>query len=260
MTVVSQQTAPSAQRAAVRPAETTEVHTRIMRCALEVPASRAFWQHGLEDDVSADRAFTEYWFGAKSLARCRVLVSNFRARYAAFPQALIVLAGWTDMAPGTRALIAHWHLQLTDPFYRIFTGEWLVERRSDGRDVTRDIVVDWVGDHGRSNWTMASRIQVASKLLSAAYSAGLVSRNRDPRPVVAPRVRDDAITYLMYLLRGVEFEGTLLDNPYTRSVGLDPDWLVERLTDAPAVRVRRQGDLVDFTWEHDSLSEWGEAR
>jgi hypothetical protein len=62
---------------------------------------------------------------------------------------------------------------------------------------------------------MTTRIQFASKLLSAAYSAGLLAGNRDPRAVVFPRVPDDALEYLMYLLREVTFEGTLLSNPYT---------------------------------------------
>ncbi|MCX5953197.1 MAG: hypothetical protein NTZ40_06835 [Cyanobacteria bacterium] len=35
-----------------------------------------------------------------------------------------------------------------------------------------------------------------------------------------PLVPDDALTYLLHLLREVDFEGTVLANPYLRSVGL----------------------------------------
>jgi len=64
----------------------------------------------------------------------------------------------------------------------------------------------------------------------------------------------------MYFLRGVEFEGSLLDNPYARSVGLDGRFLEDRLADLPGLRVQRQGDLVDFTWAYPDLAAWGDAR
>lgn len=246
--------------AARNPTEVTAVHTRLMKCALEVEDARAYWRHAADAERSPQRAFEEYWFGAKSLARINVLFANFRARFDAFPEALTVLGRWAHMDPSTRQQIAHWHLQLSDPLYRQFTGVFLVDRRCRNRgDVSRDMVVDWVSDHGSQRWTMSSRVQLASKLLSAAYAAGLVETNRDPRPVATPRVRDEALAYLMYLLRGVEFEGTLLDNPYVASVGLEGGLLRDRLAALPGLRVRRQGDLVDFDWGYPSLAAWGDA-
>lgn len=244
-----------------RPQETTEVHTRLSRCALEVDNSRAYWARA--DDtasVNAQRAFNEYWFGARSLARVQVLLANMRARFSAFPSALAALHRWRHMSPETRRAICHWHLQLSDPLYRRFTGTYLAERRSGPRpEVTLDRVVDWVGQQRPERWTMSMRIQFASKLLSAAYSAGLVTSNRDPRPVVVPRVSNDALEYLMYLLRETEFDGTLLDNPYTNSVGLEGSVLEERLRELPGLAFRRQGDLIDFGWRYRDLRMWADA-
>ena len=125
------------------------------------------------------------------------------------------------MDPGTRRLICHWHVQLADPLYRAFTGRFLPERHERSKpDVTRDLAVAWVGEQVERRWTMSTRIQFGSKLLSSAFAAGLVASNRDPRALQYPRVADEALTYLMYLLREVDFAGTLLDNPYTASVGL----------------------------------------
>jgi hypothetical protein len=244
-----------------RQRETTATHTRLSRCALEVEDSRAYWSHADEtSSVNAQRAFDEYWFGARSLSRVEVLLANMRARFAAFPSALAVLHRWPHMSPETRRIICHWHLQLTDPLYRRFTGDYMVERRSGSRpEVNRDLVVGWVGQHGPSHWTMTMRIQFASKLLSAAYSAALVTSNRDPRPVGLPRVPDEALTYLMYLLRETEFEGTLLDNPYARSVGLEGAALEERLRGLPGLAFTRQGDLVDFGWKQRDLRAWADA-
>ncbi len=243
-----------------RPHEETAIHTRLLKCALEVEDSRAYWRNAVPGiDASADQAFADWWFGAKSLDRIRVLFANLRARFDAFPAAHRVLHGWQDMAPGTRALICHWHLQLSDPLYRTFTGDYLHARRGTLRpEITRDLVVEWVGQQGPGRWTMPTRIQFASKLLSAAFSAGLVGSNRDPRPLIWPRVDDQALTYMAYLLREVEFEGTLLSNPYFRSVGLEGAALEERLR--ALVGLRRQGDLVELEWPHTSLTAWAEAQ
>ena len=51
-------------------AEATEPHSRLLRCSLCVEESRAYWAHVDPADprTSAQRAFTESWFGAKSEA------------------------------------------------------------------------------------------------------------------------------------------------------------------------------------------------
>jgi hypothetical protein len=241
-----------------RPREVTDVHTRLLKCALEVDDARAFWAHATPG-ASAQHAFDAYWFGARSLPRVEVLLANMRARFAAFPPALDVLHRWPDMSPDTRQLICHWHLQLSDPLYRRFTGHFLVARRLGRPELTRDLVVAWVSAEAPDRWTMPTRIQCASKLLSAAFSAGLLASNRDPRPLSLPRVPDDALAYLLHLLRETDFAGTLLDNPYTASVGLDPSTLEDRLRTLPALAFRRQGDLFDFGWRHDGLLAWAAA-
>jgi hypothetical protein len=247
-----------------RPRETTEIHTRLLKCALEVEDSRAYWAHmGKAHSANAQQAFEGYWFGAKSLARVEVLVTNMRARFDAYPSSLDALHRWpaAAMSPETRRTICHFHLQLSDPLYRLFTGEYLVSRREEGRaEVTRDGVVGWVGQQGPGRWTMSTRIQFASKLLSSAFAAGLLAASRDPRPVVVPRVPDDAVEYLMYLLREVEFEGTLLQNPYAASIGLSGRELEERLRGLRGLAYARQSDLRDLGFRHANLGAWADAR
>ena len=189
-----------------------------------------------------------------------MLLANLRARYDAYPSALQALGAWEEMDPDTRRLICHWHVQLSDPLYRAFTGSFLVARQSGSRPtLTHDLTVDWVGEQSSGRWNMATRIQFASKLLTSAHGAGLIVSNRDPRPLVFPRVSEPALTYLMYLLRGVQFEGTLLENPYLTSVGLQGGNLEDRLRGLSALRFRRQGDLIDFGWGFGGLEEWASS-
>ena len=242
------------------PAECVVIHNRLGKCALELSHSRAYWEHvGLADGpIDAKQVFERGWFGAKGLPRVQMLLANFRVRFDAFPSALNVLSGWQKMSAETRRSICHWHLQLADPLYRRFTGTYLVERREQQRmDVTRDLVTRWVELQLERRWGLATCAKFSSNLLSTSYSAGLLSTNRDPRPMRYPIIDDVALTYLMFLLREVQFEGTILDNPYLSSVGLSGETLERRLKRLTALRFRRQGDLVDFDWQFTSLAEWG---
>lgn len=240
--------------------EETTLHTRLMKCALLVDESRAYWAEAdVDDTVTVDRAFSGYWFGSKSTAQVEVLLSNMRVRFDLWPEARWVLHRWRTMTPDVRRLVCHWHLQLADPLYRAFTGDMLAARRDRPHaQISRDVVVRWVADFGKASWTMASRVQFASKLLSAAAAAGLVEGVRDPRPLALPRVPDEALVYLLYLLRTIEFEGTLWANPYLRSVGFDEDALSSRLRPGTGVHWERQADLRALHWEFPDLRTWAQ--
>ena len=51
------------------PQEFTQIHTRLLKCALQIDESRAYWTYADgTTEVTAQQAFDEYWFGARSLA------------------------------------------------------------------------------------------------------------------------------------------------------------------------------------------------
>ncbi len=237
------------------PAEVESVHTRLLKCALEVEAARAYWAQP-SAPTSAEHAFEAYWFGAKSLPRVKVLLTNLRARFDAFPESLPILRAW-PMSPSTRTAICHWHLQLSDPLYRAFSGTFLPQRRERLRqEITRDLVIRWVEDQGPGRWTASTRIQFASKLMSCAFGAGLLASNRDPRELRWPTIENQGLEYMLYLLRGVKTQGSLLDNPYFASVGLTGAGLQERLRALPGLVFSRQGGVIDFGWRYPSLTAW----
>lgn len=242
--------------------EATEIHSRLVKCPLAVEEARAYWGRAVVGGPppNSQEAFEQYWFGAKSLAWVKELVLNLQARFGAFPEALAVLKSWDSMTPETRSIICHWHLQLADPLYRSFSGEFLVARRDAAApEIYRNTVIAWVAENGRPSWTLSTRKQLATRLLSVALCAGLISGRRDPRTLVFPRVRDEALAYLLHLLRGVVFAGTLLENPYLRSVGLEGPNLETRLRKLPSLNFRRIGDVVEFDWRYPTLCAWADA-
>ncbi len=242
--------------------ETTEVHTRLLKCALALDESRAYWAHVDPEDPrgSAPVAFRDGWFGRKSERWVEVLLANMRARFDLFPDALWVLSRWRHMEPETRALLCHFHLQLSDPMYRAFAADYLPERRDSPRpEVSHTGVIRWVADQGPGRWTVATRTQLASRLLSCALSAGLVKGKRDPRTLLYPRVPDDVLAYMLYVLRAATFEGSLAENAYLKSLALTGGALSDRLRTLPSVRYRRLGDLHEFEWAYPDLRSWASA-
>ena len=243
-------------------AEATEVHSRLLRCSLCVEESRAYWARVDPEAprASTTGAFAASWFGAKSEAWTTELLSNFRVRFDAFPAALRVLANWRDMPPDVRRIVCHLHVQLTDPLYRAFTGRFLPERRDAGRlELHRQTVIQWVAEHGPERWALKTQLQFATRLVSCAGAAGLLEGGRDPRTIATPRVSDAALSYVLYLLRDLRFEGTLVANPYLASLGLDGLHLSDRLRSLATLEFRRVGDIHDVHWRHADLGAWAAA-
>jgi hypothetical protein len=242
--------------------EATEPHTRMMKCTLEVQSSRSYWAEcGLAGGpISKEHAFERAIFGSKTFLRVDGLIADLRHRYDAFPFTLAVLGHWRDMNPADRVLICHWHTQLADPIYRLFTGDFLVSRFHGPRPVVdSNMAIAWIEQQVPMRWQYPTKSMIASKMMTSAMTAGILASKRDPRAIQFPRVSDTALTYLMYVLRQVQFEGSMLANPYAASVGLDSDELSRRLRTIPVIGLRRQGELTDFQWKHDSLEQWAEA-
>jgi hypothetical protein len=268
-------TEPTGSRIGRESREATSLTTRILRVTLAMDDARAYWERVDPRIPPAERplrAFEERWFGSRSLERIRFLLSTFAERFDAFgtkESALDILRRWTAMDVTTRQVLCHWHVQLSDPLYRDFTGRFLVSHRgSHDAKVDRDIVLRWIRTTFPDRWSDATVVQFASKLLSAASGAGLVSSKRDPRSLHFPKVPDLALAYMLHLLRETKFEGSLTANPYFASVGLEADILDQRLralgsTRAPdralGVTYRRMGALTEFDWTFPSLAAWAEA-
>lgn len=241
--------------------EVTHAHTRLLRISLVMEESQAYWENltpNLGRDCRGEVAFTKRWFGNKSMVRVKRLLTELNQRFEDYPTALQVLHQWCPRDMETRRNICHWHLQLVDPIYRRFTGEYLVKRRYQHPAVIdRDLAVRWVTDEINATWSAATTQRMATSLIAAAARAGLCSDKSGVRPLSYPRVTDDALTYWLYFLRHLTFSGSLLENPYFASVGLVEGFLEQRLRRLPGLRFQRMGELHEFGWQYPDLLTWG---
>ena len=252
---------PEGPPVAPRLREATGMHTRILRCMLAVEDSYAYWQRvdlSAPPGGRASAAFQGRWFGLKSEARVRTIMTDMHERFDAYPEALALLHEVGTLPSSLRPFVCHVHTQLADPIYRRFTGELLAERREQGyAAIDRDSVARWVDGLAPGRWSAVSCIKFASNLLATALDVGLVGGRRDPRKVTLPIVPDVALGYVLYLLRGITFEGSLVNNPYLRSLGLTPAAFRSVAHRVPGIRYAELGGVVDLTWLEPSLTAWG---
>lgn len=245
----------------VQSREAVEIHTRILRCMLAAEDCYAYWRHVDLNVPIAQRsalAFQGRWFGVKSEARVRTLLANLVERFDAFPEALELLRSLGAVSATLRPWICHLHLQLADPIYRRFTGEFLPQRRADGYvAIDRGVAARWVESTAPDRWSTTTSMKFASNLLSAAVEAGLLKDRKDPRKLTLSGVPDAAVGYALYLLRTVEFEGSLSDNPYLRSLGIDSALFPLAMRRVPGIDFRGIGGVHEVDWRYPTLAAWG---
>lgn len=232
-----------------------------MRCTLAVDDSAAYWRKVDPAVPIAERArvaFERRWFGTKSEARLRTIMTDLVERFDAFPEAFELLRQLGTLPASLRPWVCHVHTQLADPVYRHFTGEFLPARREQGyATVDRTVVSRWLDELEPERWGAASLLKFASNLLATAFEARLIDGRRDPRSLSVPQVPDVIVGYVLYLLRGVAIEGSLADNPYLRSLGIDPSALRSYAPRIPGVRYTELAGVSDMSFEYPSLREWG---
>ena len=240
--------------------EVEKSHSRLLKMSLAIEASREYWEQNDPKLSKKDReiiAFEKRWFGNKSLSRVRTILRNFSDRFDSYPLALEVLQQWCPSEPATRQNICHWHLQLSDPIYRQFSGVYLEQRQANGLDsIDRDVVVRWIEQQLNKDWSSATNIRMATALITCATNAGLCSDRPGTRQLTYPQVTDEALTYWLYFLRHLSFAGSLWSNPYFTSMGLSDRLLEQRLNRLPDFSFQSIGDVYDLSWKFENLKTW----
>lgn len=244
-------------------AEGMREHTRILRVMLAAEDSLAYWRAPFTPGTLAERlqaAFEGHWFGSKSEARVKTLLGDMALRFDAFPAALTALRLWQPPREVTQ-WICHFHIQLADPIYRRFSGEYLPARRGQGyANVDRESVARWIQETWPGRWAPVTAMKFGGNMLATAFEAGLVKERRDPRHLVWPHPPVQAVEYLLYLLREVSIAAPILHSPYIRAIAPDAEDSTELLRPLQAVGINGFGDARSFRWSYPDLLSWAQAQ
>ena len=242
--------------------EVSKIHTRLLRSTLLEEDSQSFWRNynGESQEEAVEKAYNDYWFGNANKATIKRTLGNLFERFVNFPQCLEVLKLWTDMTVQERAIICHWHVQMTDILYRRFTSEFLPSRFVYSPPTFhKDQAQQWVYGFMAEKWAGTTQAQMASKMLNCIRNTGLVSsENKETIQLRYPLISNRCVTYLLYTLREITFNGSLLENPYFKSVGLTGSFLTSQVNQSPSISIQQTGDHTSFEWKHPSLIEWGQ--
>lgn len=241
--------------------EVTQIHTRLLRSTLLEEDSQNYWRQHLHNQTSdeVNLAYDNYWFGSANKATIKRTLTNLHARYINFPNCLEVLNLWKNMTVKERAIICHWHVQLSDVLYRRFTSEFIPSRFIyTPPTFHKDQAQQWVYSYMGAKWAGSTQAQLASKMMSCIRSTGLVaSESKDTIQLQYPLISNHCLTYILYALREISFQGNMLENPYLKSVGLTGSFLISQINQSSALSVQQIGDTISFEWKYPSLVEWG---
>lgn len=240
--------------------EATKIHTRMINDTLLEERSQSFWKNIDLDNKQnlVEVAYNNYWFGSANKATIKRTLNNFHVRYSAFPHCLAALKKWEDIDIKERALVCHWHMQLSDVLYRRFTSEFIPSRFIyKPAAFHKDQVQQWVYGFMGEKWAGSTQAQMASKMMSTIRSVGYVSK--DSKTIIElryPTVNQRALQYLLYALREITFQGSILENPYLKSVGLTGSFLISQINQTTTISVNQLADVTSLEWKYPNLLGW----
>ena len=241
--------------------EERNIHSRLSSLSLCIEDCRDYCKErpAAQDKPLDAIAFRERWFGNNSEQRVKGILRNMQLRFDRYPEALTVLSQMSrsEFFP----LICHWHLQLADPLYRAFTGEYLVSRRMTGNSrhlgIDKEYVFGWLSTLNLPSWSLKTKLKMSASLMTAARQAGMIQNNEIAGGSLLGT--DKALGYWFYLWRSLHDAPPVLNNPYLASIGLSGEWLDRRITKLNCLQLRRLGDTLDWEWKYPSLIEYANA-
>lgn len=230
-----------------------------MRMGLAIEESRAFWLNyspGISRQDQVDLAFEARWFGAKSYQRVGYLVNVLEQRFA---HSLNELKAWNPVEQADKRWICHFHLQFSDPLYRRFSTDYLIQcLQKSPPSVDSTSAQTWINAYYPKRWAGSTATRLSSGLLSSLREAGFCQGRRTPWLLQAPWVSDQALAYIVYFLRRARYEQTFWENSYFFSLSLGAD-IERRLLNLPYFTYHKVGQTRSLELKYVSFLKWLEA-
>ena len=203
---------------------TTKEHTTMIRMAARINESKIYVQNYSESSTQTElkkAAWDESWFGFLGDSIFAVLISGLYNRFGQFPKLISVLKEWinAEMEHYDFNLVCHLHIQLTDPYYRWLTGEYLPERLDAGLgSFNADLIQPNFVAYSTKELKANTFRRLLSNLLSSAVECGLLS-GKAQRQFETPIVSTKFFGYLVYTLQEFNFPmSDLRESPYIKSI------------------------------------------
>jgi hypothetical protein len=206
-------------------------HTAMIRVTARLRETRIYLQNINIDASPGDetkRAWNENWFGFPSENIFHRYMPTFHNRFVRYPQSVRILKRWLEygMAMPDLQRVVHFHIQLTDPYYRWATGSFFPERRNDGfLDVPNSALSAALNEHTQKKYKGNTLAKLAQNILTTARDTGLLTGTNE-KCFATMTISPEALGYMVYMIKNLGFPSRELpESPYFRSVFRSDDAL-----------------------------------
>ena len=247
---------------------TVKEHTTMIRMAARINESKTYlinYSEALNRSELKNSAWNESWFGFLGDSIFAVLISGLYNRFGQFPKQVSVLKQWINsgIEHYDFNLVCHLHIQLTDPYYRWLTGEYLPERCNSGLGTfNADLIQADFAAYSTKKMKSNTCRRLLSNLLSSAVECGLLS-GKAQRQFETPIVSSKLFGYLVYTLQEFNFPmSDLRESPYIQSICSDQEKLKRLLVEGQYKgwwEFNWDMNMFTLTLRYDNISLWYEV-
>ncbi|HRG77874.1 MAG TPA: hypothetical protein PLX69_25160 [Leptospiraceae bacterium] len=201
---------------------TEKAHTDLLKVGARIQESKIYllnrnFSVSKEDTVS--KAFSEKWFGFKSQTYVKRLISRFELRFSKFPEAFLLLRSWVEKINlKDFKNICHFHIQLTDPYYRWFTGIYLGNLIFLGyEEIPTEALISSFEELVTTPMSVKVKRTLALRLKTAARDCGILEGKTDKKiSLSTPGII--VLYYILFVLRQIGFPSSdIPSSPYIKS-------------------------------------------
>lgn len=246
-----------------------EPSTLIMKVGARLDETRIFLRNvDLLDDLKLqkEKVWNEQWFGFLSEEMTERLVYANYQRFTQFPDLIQVIKNWMNKGLENHdfKLICHFHIQLSDPFYRWATGDYFYERYKDGfDDISSPILTKKLEEQFKNLKTLTTQSynRISRGILSSARDTGILKGKAD-KSFNTPLVSIEFLGYVIYSLQKFDFPFSELPNsPYIKSILKDESQFKRLLVEG------QRKNWWEFNWDQglftlypkfDGIEKWYE--
>jgi hypothetical protein len=243
-------------------------HLTMVNLPARIRETKAYIQNYSEKMTRSELkkiAWDEAWFGFLGDRIFSVLISGLYNRFGQFPKLISVLKDWIDngIEHYDFNLVCHLHIQLTDPYYRWLTGEYLPERLGAGLgSFNAEIIQPDFISYSTKELKANTFRRLLSNLLRSAVECGLLS-GKEHRHFETPIVSTRFFGYLVYTLQEFNFPmSDLCDSPYIKSICGEPEKLKRLLLEGQYKgwwEFNWDMNMFTLTPQYENISLWNEV-
>jgi hypothetical protein len=202
----------------------TKEHMTMLRIGARIEESRSYirnYQAGYTVKELKLKAWDEQWFGFIPESIFVRLIPAFHSRFGNYPEMVNVIQN--GITKGLESydfkMICNFHIQISDPYYRWFSGDYIPNRLDNGlQEITSTTTAVDFNTKFKKNIKANTLKHFAVNLLNSANDTGLLKGTK-LRVTQTPTVTVFFLGYLIYTLGSFDFPmADLINSPFIKSI------------------------------------------